>query len=147
MSLWAWRTWTHYQLISLDWVYWFLSTAYSICAYPFENGIHFLLTNASLVDHFRCPTPNIRTDQSVWSEALHTKRILGHSFVELRLLNHIGLVSISSSSLDMRWPRHFTFLSCSMMNEVSGTRCFHPRLQQKKPKKKTGLISHISPYV
>lgn len=78
----------------------------------------------SSVDHFHCPTPNIHTDQSMWSEALHTKRILGQGFVELRLLNHIGLVSISSSSLDIRWPRHFTFLSCSMMNEVSGTRCF-----------------------
>lgn len=30
----------------------------------------------------------------------------------------------SSSSLDIRWPCHFIFLSCSMMNEVSGVRCF-----------------------
>lgn len=102
----------------------------------------------SSADHFRCPTPNIHTDQSMWSEALHTKRILGHSFVELRLLNHIGLVSISSSSLDIRWPRHFTFLSCSMMNEVSGTRWFlesmqQQQQQQKKKKKKPLVISHI----
>lgn len=30
----------------------------------------------------------------------------------------------SSPSLNIRCPCHFIFLSCSMMNEVSGTRCF-----------------------
>lgn len=68
---------------------------------------------------------------------MHAKRLLGHRFVDLHLLNHIGPVSISSSPLDIRWPRHFTFLSCSVMNEVSGKRCFpesssNTQHQQKK---------------
>lgn len=29
-----------------------------------------------------------------------------------------------SFSWNIRWPSHFVFLSCSMMNEVSGARCF-----------------------
>lgn len=46
----------------------------------------------------------------------------GHA--ELCLLNHIVLVFPTPSSVDIRWPCHFIFLSCCMMNEVSGTRCF-----------------------
>lgn len=69
---------------------------------------------------------------------MHAKRLLGHRFVDLRLLNHIGPVSISSSPLDIRWPRHFTFLSCFVMNEVSGKRCFpesSSKTQQQQQKK------------
>lgn len=55
MSLWALCTCNRYQLISSDWVYWFLSTAYSIGAYPFKNEIHFLSTNAQLSWSFLLP--------------------------------------------------------------------------------------------
>lgn len=114
MSFWARCKLTHYQLIGSDWVYWLLFTAYSTGTDPFENAIsfHFLSTNAQLSWSFPLPHTNIHTDQSMWREALHTKRILGVSFVERRLLNHIGLVSINSSSLDIRWPPsfHMSFL-------------------------------------
>lgn len=135
MSLWVHRTWTHYQLISWDWLYWFLSLG-TVSAPPFRMPSY--QHTPSTVDGFCCHTPAIHTDQSMESKTMHAKRLLGHRFVDLRLLNHIGPVSISSSPLDIRWPRHFTFLSCFVMNEVSGKRCFpesSSKTQQQQQKK------------
>lgn len=109
MSLWVWCTWTHYPLISSDWVYWFLFAAYNICTSPFQNGIHFLSTSAQCIWSF----PLLHTQRTYWSvhvePAFAYRENSGLRFAELRLLNHIGPVSIRSSSLNIRWPRHFTF--------------------------------------
>lgn len=58
------------------------------------------------------------TLNSEWGRILHAVRN------RATVLNHIVIVFPTPSSVDIRWPCHFKFLSRSMMNEVSGTRCF-----------------------
>lgn len=144
MSIWAHRSWTHYQLISLDWVLYIDS--FHRVQYP-HSPLGCLPINKRTVDRFCCHTPDIHTDQSIGSKTMHAKRLLANRFVDLRLLNHIGPVSISSSPLDIRWPRHFTFLSCSVMNEVSGTRCFPESSSKTQQQQQKKTVSHIFPHI
>lgn len=152
MSPWAWCAWTHYQL-RLSILCPFHSVQYPRIlplrqkmgkwdrkAYAFnKHPAQFIISVASRPTH--------RVISQCGVRLCIPKRVAGHRFLDLRLLNHIGLFSFSSSSLDIRWPHHFTFLSSSVTNEVSGTRCFLES-SSKTPcsnSKQKGLsLNHIS---